>query len=134
MSSRPSATAIAFMVTGFAIVGLTGVFAAFAAQLPLQRALVRETTLDAALATQNDPQPQAALEALRPALDDSADAVIGGPGPLAARVAQERAAMQARMLHEADALSRRLQWMVGVATVTGALFGVAMMGIGRHHT
>ena len=41
---------LAFVAMAFAIVGLIGIFATYAAPLPLERAVARETALDAVLA------------------------------------------------------------------------------------
>ena len=131
--ARPSGggTWAAFLATAFAIVGLTGIFATYAAPLPLARALARETTLDRALATAGAPDPGAALAALRPALGESADAVVSGPGTLAERVARERVAMRARLTEEAGEVALRLRVMIGVFTLAGALFGIAVLSIVR---
>ncbi len=60
------------------IVGLVGIFATYAAPVPLERALAREAALDDALATIRAPDPQAALAGLADRLGDSA-ALLAGP-------------------------------------------------------
>ena len=116
---------MAFLAMTFAIVGLVGLFASYAAPLPLQRAMARDATLDQALVAGDS---KAALEPLRDRLGDSAGTVIDGAGPLPARVASARAAMHAELLHEADAVASRLRLMLGVVTVVAAGFGVALLG------
>ena len=122
---RNSATWMAFLAMAFAVVGLIGVFASYAAPLPLQRALARDAALDAALATGGG---KAALEGLRDQLDDNAAAVIDGGGPLADRVATARAAMHAELEHEAAAVGARLRLELLVVTVVAAGFGMVVLG------
>jgi len=127
---RPSggATWAAFLAMTFVIVGLTGIFATYAAPLPLQRALARDAALDRLLAA---PDPARALEELRPELGDSADALANGPGDMATRVAVERQAMRARLATEAAEVGFRLRVMIGVFTFAGVLFGIAVLSIVR---
>ena len=122
---RNSAAWMAFLAMTFAVVGLIGVFASYAAPLPLQRALARDAALDEALATDGG---KAALEPLRDRLDDSAAAVIDGDGPLTGRVAAARAAMHAELEHEADAVGSRLRLELLVVTVVAAGFGMVVLG------
>jgi hypothetical protein len=116
---------IGFLCMAFAVVGLTGLFATYAAPLPRERELAREVALDDALARGPDP---AALEALRDRLDDSAAAVLTGDAPLAERVQAERLAMRARFDAEAAATDTRLRWLVCVVTLMAASFGAAIIG------
>ena len=122
---RNSATWMAILAMAFAVVGLIGVFASYAAPLPLQRALARDAALDAALATDGG---KAALEPLRDRLDDNAAAVIDGEGPLADRVATARAAMHAELEQEAAAVGARLRLELLVVTVVAAGFGMVVLG------
>ncbi len=121
----------AFLAMVFVVVGLAGLFASYAVPLPLQRALARDATLDAALLAAHGPDPAAALEALRPQLGESADALLPPSGDMAARIAAERTAMHARMLAESDAVALRTRWMLAVITLMGAVFGIAILHIGR---
>jgi hypothetical protein len=121
----------AFLAAAFAVVGLTGIFATYAAPLPLERAIAREAALDQALAAGQSADAAAALQRLRPELGDSADAVISGPGTLAERVARERVAMRARLSTEAEEVGLRLRVMIGVFAFAGALFGIALLSIVR---
>ena len=128
---RNTAAWMAFLAMAFAVVGLIGVFASYAAPLPLQRAMARDATLDEALATDGG---KAALEPLRDRLDDSAAAVIDGSGPLAGRVAAARAAMHAELEHEADAVGSRLRLELLVVTVVAAGFGMVIVGAAARQT
>ncbi|CAH2604816.1 conserved protein of unknown function [Rhodovastum atsumiense] len=128
--ARPAATLSAFLVMAFLIVGLTGVFATFAAPLPLQRAISREAALDDALAEAGGADYAATLERLRPHLADSAAAIAPGPD-LDRRIRAERDAARARFAAEAEATATRLRWLIGVITVTAALFGIVITNVGR---
>jgi hypothetical protein len=127
-----SGTWMAFLAMAFAVVGLTGVFATYALPITMERAALREQALDDAAAAAGAPDPAAALRALAPRLGDSADALLAVPVPtgaaLLARVAQERDAARARFAAEEAATALRLRWLVSVATLTGALFGCAVIG------
>jgi hypothetical protein len=122
---RNSGTWMAFLAMTFVVVGLTGLFASYAAPLPLERALARDAALDEALASggQHD-----LLDKLRLQLDDSAATVIDGTGPLEARVASARASMRAELLHEADSVGSRLRMMIVVVTLLAAVFGAVIVG------
>ena len=119
---------MAFLAMTFVVVGLTGLFASFAAPLPLQRAMARDATLDEPLASGGKPE---VLAALRDRLDDSAALVVDGTGPIEARVNTARAAMRAELLHDSDAVAERLRWMVVIVTVAGAIFGSVIVGASR---
>ena len=121
---RNSGTWMAFLATAFAVVGLTGVFASYAAPLPLERAMARDAALDEALASGGQ---RAALDALRPRLDESA-AILDGAGPIEARVASARAAMREELLREAAAVGDRVRLMIAVVTVLAAVFGAVVVG------
>ena len=127
----PGATWGAFLVMTFVVVGLTGIFATFAAPLPLQRALQRETALDEALAAAQGPNAQTTIEALRPRLAETAAALLPVGSDMDGRIARARAEMQASLQAEADALARRLRWLISVITLMGAVFGVAILHASR---
>ena len=121
---RNLATWTAFLLCSFAVVGMMGLFASYAAPLPYERAAARDAVLDQVLETKDD---KAALEPLREMLDDSAPAVIDGSGPLASRVAAARAAMHEAMRREADAIGSRVRLELVVVTLVAAMFGAAML-------
>ncbi len=110
------------------VVGLTGVFATYAAPLPLQRAMAREAALDAALDAAHAPDPQAAMAALAPRLGDSAAALAGAPAGLPERIAKERLDMRTRFGTEASLLAEQLRLLIGVITVMAAVFVAVIVG------
>lgn len=114
----------AFLLCCFAVVGLMGLFASYAAPLPYERAELRDSVLDRALQAGDS---KAALEPLRDQLDDSAATVIDGPGALPGRVAAARAAMRETMRTDAAAIGSRLRLELCVITVVAAGFGAAML-------
>lgn len=129
MAERRNYAAFGFLVMAFAIVGLVGIYASFAAPLPLQRALARETALDAALAAAGSPDPQAALKTLARRLGDSAGPLAGADSAsLPARIQAERIAMRARFEAEAASLAFRLRLLIGLITLSAAGFGVVIAG------
>ena len=117
----------AFLSVCFLIVGLMGLFALYAAPVPLQRALAQDAVLDRALIASQNADP-AQLAALRPALGANAAAILDGPGSLAERVVHARAGMRARMEREENALTGRLRLLVFVVTIMAGLFGIGILG------
>ncbi len=118
----------AFLSVCFLLVGLMGLFALYAAPVPLQRALAQSAVLDRALIASQHPDP-AKLMALRPELGRSAEIVLNGPGTMAERVVRARAAMQARMEREAAVVTARIRLLIVVMTVMAGFFGVAILGL-----
>jgi hypothetical protein len=125
---------MAFLAMTFAILGLLGLFASIVAPIPLERALARDAALDEAAAAALGPSPQAAIEALRPRLAESADALLPVQPDLADRIARERSAMHARFLIEATNTASHLRIMIGIVTVICALFGAAILAIAARTT
>jgi len=85
-ADRPNVALAAFVAMAFAVVGLTGVFATFAAPLPLERALAREAALD---------------EALRPTDVERLSLVAAGPDLAGANVERPRLAGSETRLRDA---------------------------------
>ncbi|MGH7119822.1 MAG: hypothetical protein ACREFP_12670 [Acetobacteraceae bacterium] len=131
MADRPSGGAMGFLAMAFVIVGLAGVFASYAAPVPLARALRTEAALDQVLATAGKSDQAAELAKLRPALGPHAASVLEGPGTLEARVAAARTRLMAHVTAEQAAVGARLRLLVVVATIAAALFGIAMLGVRR---
>jgi hypothetical protein len=115
-----------FMAMTFAVVGLTGLFASYAAPLPLERAMQREAAFDTALSPN---LPAAARETLRQQLGEDAAEVLDGSGGLDQRVAAARQNARRRFAAEEAAVTSRLRLLVLVVTGAGALFGVALLNI-----
>jgi hypothetical protein len=130
MARGANGTWMAFLAITIGIVGLTGIFATYAAPLPLERALSHDAALDEVLAGAGKEDP-AALAALRERLGSSAGVLEGPADTLPARVAAERARMRKEMLAEADAIAVRLRWLIGIITLTAIFFGSALVGAGR---
>ncbi len=126
--ARPTGTFAAFLAMAFVVVGLTGLFACFAAPLPLQRALAREAALDEAAAVARGADPAAALAALRARLGESFPALAPGPD-LQARIAAERLAMRTRFTVESEVTLTRLRWLISVITIMAAAFGIGMLNL-----
>ncbi len=131
MAGTTRAAGAGFLAMAFAVVGMTGIFATYAAPIPLQRALLREAALDDALAAGQGSDPQAALAALAPRLGDSAAQLSSGGADLPARVQAARVAMRRHFAAQAAAEASRLRLMIGVVTLAGAIFGAAALGFGR---
>lgn len=112
----------AFLAMCFAVLGLTGLFASYGPQIPLERALVRLQVLDQAQAA--DP---AGLVALREPLGSLAADVIDGPGPAPDRIAAARATVQAEAIREAASVAHRVRLMLLSITVMAGLFGGGIM-------
>jgi hypothetical protein len=125
---KDGGTWLAFLTMAFAVVGLIGCLATYAAQIPFDRALARSATLDEVLAMGDMP---ARLETLRPALGDSAAHVLAGSGDLAGRVSTERARMFAAFGRESADVGFRLRIVIAVFAAAGALFGAAVLSIVR---
>ncbi len=128
-AKNPFATWAAFLAMTIAVVGLVGLFATYACVLPLQRAMARDRALDDATAALHDADPAAAMEALRPRLDDSAAALLPVGGDMPARIAAERTAMHARLSADAEVTAVRVRWMIGIVTVMSIVFGAAILKI-----
>jgi hypothetical protein len=128
---KDGGTWTAFLTMAFAVVGLIGCFATYAAQIPFDRALARSATLDQVLAIASTPNPAPRLEALRPALDDSATVLAGPTGELPARVATERKRMFVAFGSESADIGFRLRIVIVVFTAAGALFGAGVLSIAR---
>ncbi|MCX7383887.1 MAG: hypothetical protein NT133_21265 [Alphaproteobacteria bacterium] len=124
----------AFLVMTVVVVGLTGVFATYAAPIPLQRALQRDATLNAAREVLAEPEPQAALEKLRPRLGDSAASLFPFGGDMAARIEAERLAMHVRLERDAAYTASRLRMLLGVVTTMAAVFAACILGIAARST
>ena len=121
-------TWFAFLAVAFAVIGLTGMFATFAAPIAYQRAWQREQVLNEAQAALAAPNAADLIAALRPRLDDSAAAVLPVGGDMPARIAAERLAMRARFEIDAKATMTRLRWLVAVVSLGAAGFGAIIMG------
>ncbi len=128
-SSADTATWTGFLIMAFVVVGLVGAFSTYAAQLPFDRAYARSQTLDQVVAASHTANPQAALDALRPLLGDSADRVLSGPGTIETRAAAERSRMLGDLHAESADYGLRLRVVIAAFTATAALFGAMVLSI-----
>ncbi len=132
MAQKTSLSRIGFLLTCFLFPGLVGTFASFSIPAPVVDAMHQEAALDAVLAAPTATAQQAAIANLANATDeDTAAIVLNGTGPIPARVAAARANMHREVVAEARSAAYRIRLMVITMTVLGALFGVALLGVGR---
>jgi len=132
--NRNGATWTAFLVMAFAVVGLVGAFATYAAQIPFERALARSEALEQAVAISRQPDAHDRLQSLRDALGDSAGPILdgkapGGGGDMQARANAERVRMLQAFGRESEDIGMRLRIVIAVFAAAAALFGAAVLGI-----
>ena len=113
-----------FLMMCFAVLGLTGLFASYGPQIPLERALARLTTLDQVQAGINQP---ATLTALRNPLGPLAADVLDGQGLLIDRIAAARTTVQAEAVRESASVARRVRLMLLSISILAGLFGTGVM-------
>jgi hypothetical protein len=121
----------AFLMMAFAVLGMVGAFAVFAAQIPYERAMARSDALDLAAIQLNAPNGDKQLKGLRLALGDSADRIVNQPAPVAITIARERTRMFDAFSNEAADIGTRLRVVIAVFTIACALFGAAVLSIVR---
>ena len=125
---RASYSLLAFLAMAFLIVGLTGIFSTYAIPVPLERALAREAAFDEAAAAVRGSNPEAALAAMAPRLDDSLPAILKGSGSYAERITAERLRQRARFALDTANLGYTLRLLLIVVTLMATLFGLALAG------
>ena len=113
----------AFLMMCFAVVGLTGLFASYGPQIPLERALVRLQLLDQV----QDTHSPAALASLREPLGSLAESVLDGNGEIGQRIGAARTTVQSEAVREAASVAHRVRTMLLSVTVLGGLFGTGVM-------
>ena len=113
-----------FLIVGFAVVGLAGVFGTYATQLPYQRGEAAQQVLDRAAAARTP----ADLAAMKDDLGDNTGNLARPGLPPADRIAAARAATRARAAREAAAVARGLRLDIGLLTLGSALFGCFLLG------
>ncbi len=128
-SSADTATWTGFLLMAFVVVGLVGAFSTYGAQLPFDRAYARSQTLDQAITAAHSANPEPALAALRPLLDDSADRVLSGPGTIESRVAAERTRMLGELHAQSTDYGLRLRVVIAAFTAAAMLFGAMVLSI-----
>ena len=121
----------AFLAMCFVVVGMMGLFASYAGQIPLERAVHRLGVLDQVAAAAAAPDAASRLDELRPLLGDRAAAVLDGAGPTAPRIEAERRSALAEGVAESDAISVRVRLLLLFVTLTAAAFGIVVLGMAR---
>jgi len=112
---------VAFLLACFLVTGLTGLFASYAGNIPLERAIHRTRTIESALSTDGSP------DAIKRLLGPDAELVAAGTGDLPSRVAAARAAAMSEGEREAAAVGSRIRLMLGVVTVLAAGLGAGIL-------
>ena len=125
---RTSYSLLAFLAMAFIIVGLTGIFATYAIPVPLERALAREVAFDDAAVAAGGRDPEAALTAMAPRLDDSLPAILKGAGSFSDRITAERLRQRARFATDTANLGYTMRLLLIVITLMATLFGLALTG------
>ena len=120
----------AFLASCFLVVGLMGLFASYAGQIPLQRALSRLDVLDQVIAATHGPNAADQLDRLRPLLADRAS-ILDAPGQIEDRVAAERRAAITEGQAESNAVSARVRLLLLFVTGMAGLFGIGILVIAR---
>ena len=144
MATREIGSWTAFLMMAFAVVGLLAAFATYAAQIPLDRELARETALDQALAAERaggmfglgDTGPRGGPAGGGPLGPTRLGLAARGHRPdkigsTEASLQAERVRMRAAFQAEADDVGFRLRIVIAAFTVTGALFGAFVLAIVR---
>jgi hypothetical protein len=127
--ANDTGTWTAFLLAAIGAVGLVGAAGIVGAQVPYQHALARNDALTQALAAAAAPDSRTRLDAMRPALDDSAEHILTGPGDMVTRVAAERLRISAEFAQEAHDI--RVRMLIGLAgfTAGAAVFGAFVLSV-----
>lgn len=112
----------------FIILGLCGLFATYAAQLPYQRAFFAEAKLDAAATA---PDPQARLDQLRDTLGDDGAGAFPTDGDIRQRIETARHVLDRHFQDQAADIALRLRIVIVVFTGASALFGLMVVSVLR---
>ena len=117
-----------FLVMAFIILGLCGLFATYAAQLPYQREVFAEGKLDAA---RGAPDAPALLDRLRETLGDDGVGAFPPGGDIAERIETARHVLRRHFQDQAADIALRLRIVIAVFTLGSALFGLMVVSILR---
>lgn len=129
--STDSGSWIGFLAMAFLVVGLVGALATYAAQIPFERALVRNAALDRLVASSQGSAATSPSPQLLDELGDSYAHVQGDAATLPERVAAERNRMLVAFGHESEDFGFRLRIVIAVFTAAAALFGAAILSVVR---
>lgn len=128
MTKHGSGAWSGFLVMAFIILGLCGLFATYAAQLPYQREVFAESKLDAAR-TASD--ATALLDRLRETLGDDGAGAFPAGGDIGQRIETARHVLRGHFQDQAADIALRLRIVIVVFTAAAALFGLMVVSILR---
>ena len=118
-----------FLVMAFVVLGLCGVFATYAAQLPYQRELFAEAKLDAAIGA---PDAQDRLDRLRDTLgEDGSGAFPSARVDMRDKLETTRRLLRLHFQQQAADIALRLRIVLTVFTGASALFGLVVVSVLR---
>ena len=117
-----------FLVMAFVILGLCGLFATYAAQLPYQRELFAETKLDGMIGSSD---ASARLDVLRDTLGDDGVGAFSAGGSPDQRIETARLVLRKHFQDQAADIALRLRIVLVVFTGASALFGIMVLSILR---
>lgn len=112
----------------FIILGLCGLFATYAAQLPYQRVFFADAKLDAAITA---PDPQARLDQLRDTLGDDGAGAFPAGGDVRQKIETAHRVLDRHFQDQAADIALRLRIVIVVFTGASALFGLMVVSILR---
>ncbi len=128
MTKHGSGAWSGFLVMAFIILGLCGLFATYAAQLPYQREVFAESKLDAA---RGAPDAPALLDRLRETLGDDGAGAFPAGGDVGQRIETARHVLRRHFQDQAADIALRLRIVIAVFTAGSALFGLMVVSILR---
>ena len=128
MTKHGSGAWTGFLVMAFIILGLCGLFATYAVQLPYQREAYAEARLDAAIGA---PDAQARLDRLRDALGDDGAGAFPPDGEPGHKVDTARRVLRRHFQDQGRDIALRLRIVIVVFTGGAALFGLMVTSILR---
>ncbi len=128
MTKHGSGAWTGFLVMAFVILGLCGLFATYAVQLPYQREAYAEARLDAATGA---PDAQARLDRLRDALGDDGAGAFPPQGEPGRRIDTARHVLRLHFQDQGADIALRLRIVIVVFTGGAILFGLMVTSILR---
>jgi hypothetical protein len=128
MANNDSRPWSGFLTMAFVVLGLCGLFATYAAQLPYQREFFAEAKLDAAIGA---PDAAARLDMLRSTLGEDGLGAFPATGDVRERIETARHILRRHFQEQAADIALRLRIVIVVFTGAAALFGLMVVSILR---
>ena len=128
MTKHGSGAWTGFLVMAFIILGLCGLFATYAVQLPYQREAYAEARLDAATGA---PDAQARLGQLRDALGDDGAGAFPPESDMRHQIDTARHVLRRHFQEQGNDIALRLRIVIVVFTGGATLFGLMVTSILR---